>query len=784
MGEFLIIGKSIPKVDALDKVTGQAEYTSDVKLHRMLHAKILRSPYAHAKIINIDTSKAKKLAGVKVVATGKDAPDERMYLLKDRYILARDTVRFVGEPVAAVAAEYIDIVEEALDLIEVDYEELPAIFDIEEAMQTEPPVIVNTDIPTRYFSPFYQGSDPSKAPVNAVAAERPNVLGYHKIRQGNTEKGFQESDLVLEERYVRPRIQHCPMEPNTTVVRPESDGGITVWATSQTIYPERDVICRLFQMPVSKVRMIGPTQGGGFGSRVEGLGASIYVTILLSLMAKRPVKLAYTRDEVFIDGVTEMPMVIYLKDGVKKDGTLVAREMKVIINAGAYSGISPVGCYNSGNGSTGTYLIPNFKYDAYLVATNEPVSGPYRGYAANPVEWAIEAQTDLIAEKLGISPVEFRRNNVVKEGDINNAGWPVSNIQIEDSINKVLDWIEWDKGPQAAEGSWEKGLGFAMSNKMTTGSNFASVVIVKVHQDAVIEVRHSVADLGQGCNTALAQIAAEEFATSVSNIKIVGNDSAITPYDHGTVSNRVTFHAGNALRVACADAKRQILEQASAILMMPPENLVIEDGLIHKRGTTAIAIKITDLFAKPEAFVPRLGEFLGRGTYVCPVIPLNMETGQSPRPYAYVSWGACAVEVAVNVETGEIKVLRIAQCFDMGEQINPKICEGQTEGGMGQGIGSALYEVYFMENGVVLNPNFVDYRIPSIMEVPTANMKAMAAKTEPLKEGPYGAKGFCEGGLLPMTPAITNAVADAVGVRIKEIPITREKVLKALNSLE
>ncbi|MDP2916763.1 MAG: xanthine dehydrogenase family protein molybdopterin-binding subunit, partial [Dehalococcoidia bacterium] len=566
MEEFKVIGKSVPRVDALEKVTGQAKYTVDVKLPRMLYIKILRSPHAHAKILGIDISKAKKLAGVHVVATGKDAPDEKLYALQDRYVLARDVVRFVGEPVAAVAADTVDIAEDALELIDVEYESLPAIFDQEEALKPNPSVIVTTNVRTRYFSPYYHGRDPSKTPANAIAVERPNVLSYYKVRKGDAEKGFKEADLIVSERYVRPRMNHCCMEPSAAVVQPQPDGGVTVWATTQTLYPEKEIICRVFNLSPSKVRMIGLYMGGGFGSRVEGLGVYIYIAILLARMAKRPVKLVYTRDETFIDGITEMPQVIYIKDGLKKDGTLVARQVKLVINGGAYSGNNVVGAYNATFAASGTYRIPNFWSDSYVVATNEPVAGPFRGFGANPPEWAVECHMDLDAEKLGMDPVEFRRKNVLKDGDENGVGEITYNCEIQNSIDKVVNSIQWDKKPPVEAGPWKRGLGVACSNKLTTGSNFASVVIVKVYPDAVIEVRHSARDLGQGCNTALSQIAAEEFATSVDRIKIVACDSLVTPTDHGTISNRVTYHTGNALRIACADAKRQILDRASAVL--------------------------------------------------------------------------------------------------------------------------------------------------------------------------------------------------------------------------
>jgi CO/xanthine dehydrogenase Mo-binding subunit len=781
MAEFSVIGKSVPKVDAFEKVTGRGLFTADMSFPNMLNGKILRSPYPHAKIISIDISKAVSHPEVRAVVTGKDAPDERICVLQDRYVLARDVVRFVGEPVAAVAADTVEAAEEALDLIDVEYEELPAIFDPEEAMKPNPSVVLHPKLP-KYFSPQFQGFDPAKAPIHQFA-DRPNILVYSKLRTGDTEKGFSESDLIVEERYTRARIQHCPMEPAAAVVRPEPDGGLTLWATTQTIYWEREFVARLFKIPPAKIRAIALYQGGGFGSRVMATVPSTHIAVLLALKARRPVKLVLTRDEVFVDGQSEIPQVIYIKDGVKKDGTLVAREVRIIMNCGAYSGLNIIGAYLTAYASAGTYRVPNMKVDTYGVATNEPMSGPYRGFAANPPEWAIECHMDLVAEKLGLDPAEMRRKNVLKEGEINALGEPVTNIQVEDSLNKVLDSMEWEKRERKEEGPWRKGKGLAFSNKYTQGA-YGSVVIVKVHYDGTVEVRHSAADLGQGCNTSLAQMAAEEFGTSVNRVRVVYTDTAVTPYDFGTIANRVTWHTGNALLLACKDAKRQIFERASVLLRVPPENLTMSDGVIHRKGTKMGAIKLADLFTMPMGmYLPKEGEIIGRGAYHSPVVFQDPETGHSPRVAAFYSWGACTVEVAVNGETGEVKVLRVAQCFDAGQPINPKICEGQTEGGIAQGIGGALYEEMIVVNGVVVNPNYVDYWIPSIMEVPVLDMKAMLATTVPHQEGPFGAKGFSEGGMIPMPPAITNAIYDAIGVRMKELPITREKVLAALGKL-
>ncbi len=792
MPGYSVIGKSIPRVDALAKVTGKAKYTTDIRRSRMLYGKVLRSPHPHARIKSIDVSRAGALPGVRAIVTGRDAPTAGSGLLEDRQVLAREVVRFAGEPVAAVAADTVEAAQEAVELIEVDYEELPAVFDPEEAMKPDPPAVVHPGLTiepnlTRSYGPQFARA------CSAFHREHPNVFAHARIRTGDVARGFAESDLIVEGTYKRTRVSHAQMEPHAAVVEPGDDGGLTAWVTSQSPYQVKETLAKLFGLPATRVRVIIPSQGGGFGGRVGANVSAIPIAALLAMKSGRAVKVAYSRDEVFIDGCTEIPATIYIKDGVKKDGTLVAREMRVIQNSGAYSGAMPTSVHNVGYASTGTYRAPNFKADTFITYTNETPTAPFRGYAAIGPQWAIESHMDVVAARLGMDPVEFRLKNVLKEGEKDALGQTVRNIGLEDCIHKVAAWLrpepavgvrddpDYRSRAAAADktGPWKRGRGLAACNKMTTGNNFASVVFVKVHPDGGIEVRQSAVDIGQGCYTAFTQMAAEEFATTPEMVKIVTADTAITPFDYGTISNRVTWHTGNALRLACEDAKRQLLERAGAILGVPPANLYIESGTIYRKARRDISLKFAALFSLPGPYLPNGGEILGRGVYVTPVSVADFETGHGERLVSFYSYGADAVELEVNVRTGEVRLLRAAGCFDMATPINPKICQGQTEGGIGQGIGGALYEQVMIDRGVVTNPNFVDYRLPSIMEVPP-RVKAMNADPAPHPEGPFGAKGFCEGGLLPIAPAIANAVWDAVGVRITDLPITREKILKAL----
>ncbi len=771
MAELSVVGKSVLRLDALEKVTGKAKYSVDLKLPDMLYAKVLRSPYPHARITNIDTSKAERLAKVRAVITGKDAPEERVGSIQDRHIMSHGIVRFVGEPVAAVAADSVEIAEEALGLIEVDYEELPAVFDAEEAMKPDPPAVVHPDL-------FQYSCLPAPYPLYRFEPDLPNVYVHRQIRRGDMERGFQEADLVVENRFSLPGAQHCCLEPNNAIVQPEPDGGLTAWVSTHLLYVQKLELCRLLHLPPAKVRVISLYIGGCFGGK--GSVIATQIAALLALRAGKPVKLLFGRDEVFIDGNSREAMVLYIKDGVRADGTLLARDMQLILNAGAYSGTAILVAKNAAFGTVGSYRVPNFKLDSYAVATNDPPTGAFRGFGSTEVLWAIESQMDMIAEKLGLDPVEIRKKNLLQEGEENICGMVTHSMGARECLDKVVEWIEWGKESPIEEGPWKRAKGIAIGNKYTMPAT-VSVAFIKVHQDATIEVRSSTHEVGQGGNTTLAQIAAEEFGTSVDNVKMVCTDTAITPFDFGTVSSRSTYHMGNAIRLACQDAKRQIFEIASEKLGVTAGSLETKEGVVYTREGDK-TIRIAQLFA-PTGYLPKKGEILGRGIFNGPLESEDAETGQGKRVVTYFAHGANAVEVMVNVETGEVKVVRMGISFDMGQPINPKLCEGQMEGGIGMGIGGALWEQIVLENGAVVNPNFTDYKMPSSMDVPAGeDVKSMIAAT-PHNEGPFGAKGFSEGGLVAVAPAIANAIYKATGVRIKDLPITKEKVLKGLKTL-
>ncbi|MBM2832820.1 MAG: coxL, partial [Dehalococcoidia bacterium] len=511
MTQFHVIGKSVPRVDAGEKVTGSTRFCADLKLPGMLYGKLLRSPHPHARLLRIDTSKAESLPGVKAVVTGEYAPTEgyRFYI-NERSVLAREVVRFKGEPVAAVAAVTPEIAEEAIALVKVDYEALPAVFDPEEALRSDPPAVVHPKITTYAMATLI--GDQYK-----INPELPNVFIHRKIRHGDIERGFGEADLIIENRFSAPRIHHGVLESQNVLARLEAGGGFTAWVTANRLHPWRMVLGRLFGIPPTQIRLVSPLIGGSFGARNHP-EVMVAQTLLLAFKSGRPVKLVLSREECFLESLSRESIVIYIKDGVKKDGTLVAREMKLVVNGGAYNTATVPCTHNMPYTATGIYRLPHFKLDAYGVVTNEPPITAFSGYGTLQISYAIEAQMDLIAERLGLDAVEIRRKNILNEGDEDPCGQTVDSIGVRGCLDKVANAIQWEKTVPLERGPWRRGKGIGLSTKHSA-AGAPSVALVKVHGDATIEVRHGAHEQGAGCNTTMAQIAAEAFGTSLGKIK-------------------------------------------------------------------------------------------------------------------------------------------------------------------------------------------------------------------------------------------------------------------------
>jgi CO/xanthine dehydrogenase Mo-binding subunit len=784
--QYSVIGKRTPQVDGVEKVTGRAKFTVDITLPHMLHGKIKRSPYPHAKIKSIDTSKAEALFGVRAVVTGKDFPNRKLSgSIFDESPVPKDKVRYVGEPVAAVAADTLEIAEEAVELIEVEYEELPAVFDPEEAIKPDPPVVV------------HEGWDSyeKRMPIGKMDVKRPNVFNLYKIRCGDVEKGFQESDLVVEGRYSTAYIQHAPLEPHASVAQVEANGRITVWTSAQSPYVIRAQICKYFDLPSHKVRVIIPHVGGAFGGKSD-LRAE-HFCIVLSQKTKRPVKIVFTRAEEFTAASVRSPFIINIKEGVTKDGKILAREVNAIYHGGPYSEIAFFKPSFGSNVIVGSYKIPNLKSDVYGVYTNNPVAGAYRAYGCPEIAWGVESHIDVVAEKLGMDPVEFRLKNVLEEGDKNAAGETMHSVGGKECLLKAAEAIHWNEKPKSDKNSpWRHGKGIALGSKYSFAPT-AATAIVKVHHDG-IELRTSAVDLGQGSNTVLAQIVAEEFGIPANEVILTLTDTGVTPVDHLAGSSRQTYNCGNAVRLACLDARRQLFEQAAEKLGVAPDRLETRNYKIFVKEYNPLtpfikgdlpdkSINISDLFDDLYLVGPyqsQGAEILGKATFNQPVSDYDPDTGQGERKVSFYNHGAQAAEVEVNVETGKVRVVKFVGAMDVGKAINPMGVEGQMEGGAHMGISNTLYEHLVIDNGQVVNPNFMDYKIANILEMPHVKDIQSIIVEAPHRDGPYGAKGGGEIVLVPTAPAIANAIYNAVGVRITDLPITSEKILKALKEKE
>lgn len=751
-----IVGRSVGNVDGPRKVTGKAIFTADMYPQDLLIGRTLRSRYPHARILQIDTTKARRLPGVKAVVTGKDFPVTYNIAIKDQPFLAIDTVRYVGEPVAAVAAIDQEIAEEALSLITVEYEELPALFDPLESMKPDAPLI-HPDMASYIHDPNFE-------PVKGT-----NICNHFKLRRGNVEQVFAKADLIVENTFRSQVIQHVPLEPHATIAQWDASGKLTVWTTAQSPHFILYELARSLSLPESKIRIIVPHIGGTFGCK-HGLKSEPVAVALAHFTNDRPVKLVLSREEVFTATVVRGATQVTLKSGVMKDGTIVARQSTVIWDTGGYADVGPLLCRNASYSSTGPYAIPNQWVDGYCVYTNKNVAGAYRGYGVSEMGWAFESHTDIVAAELKMDPLEFRLKNLLDEGSISATGQVLHSVGVRECLRRVAAEIGWGKPLPP----W-RGKGLACTYKASHAPSSSSAFI-KLNDDGSVSVLTSTVDIGQGSNTILAQVAAEALGAPLESIVVSQADTDFTPPDRSTSSSRSTFHMGNAVRIAAGDARQQLLGIAADRLEADSRDLAIQDGRVFVKGMPDRGLPFRDLVKT----VPgrKGGPVLGRGMFFpADASALDLETGQGGRSVAFWLYAAHAVEIEVDPETGEIRVHKIVAAHDVGKAINPVNVEGQIEGGVVMGLGNSLMEELFIENGETLNPNLVDYKVPTISDVPPIVPIIVEV---PHAEGPFGAKGIGEAPVTPVAPAIANALFLATGVRMTDLPMTPERVFWAL----
>jgi CO/xanthine dehydrogenase Mo-binding subunit len=737
--ELKVVGKRHPKIDGWERVSGKAEYASDIYLPGMLYGKILRSPHPHAKVVNIDVEKAKALPGVKAVLTPKDIADLSWYQAPGRghhdMPLLAEIARFAGDDIAVVAAVDEDRAQEALDLIKVDYQPLPFVLDPEEALKPEAPKI---------------------HPKGNLADEKPAVLN-----RGNIEKGFQEADLVYEGRYCTPMLQHVTAEPRVCVAR-WNRGKLTVWDSLAYTFAPQASLAHIFKIPMSKVRIICDFMGGSFGDK-NGTERYHVLAAILSMKTGHPVRIEFGREENFIATTHRYPMVCYLKYGAKKDGTLTAIQAKVIADMGAYCHLA--GALGIMETMKGVYRCPNLKAEGYNVYTNKPEGGFMRCVGHPQGQVAQEIHMDIMAEKLGMDPVAFRLKNYARleDGD-QDRKVPFSSNGMEECIRKGAEAVGWGgkwQKPGSSPGPLKKGLGMAIHACRHGAMVLPCAAMVKLNSDGTVNVFVGVADIGGSQKSTMAMIAAEELGIPLDAVSVTSADTEATLDSGSTGGSKQTIGSGTAVKLAAADAQRQVFEIAARELKTGKETLELRGGKIYPQGSDK-GIAMTDVLKKAPATIT------GRGT------------ASLPQGVVTYCFAAHFVEVEVDTLTGKVRVLKLFAAHDVGKAINLLGAENQVDGGAIQGMGFGLTEqmIFDKGTGLCLNPNLVDYKLFTMKDVPEIHPLFI----EPIDPvGPFGAKGLGEPPYSVPAPAIANAVYNAIGVRFTEIPINIRSILEGLN---
>jgi CO/xanthine dehydrogenase Mo-binding subunit len=771
------VGKSVPRVDIHDKATGAALFADDIQFGPGLYyGRLVRSPHAHALIKGIDASQALAVPGVRAVVTGHDVPNNIGLYLIDRPILARDRVRYVGDPVAGVVASSEEAAEEAAGLVDVEYEELPAVFDPAEAARPEAPLL-HPDLGSYKVANFI------------FPEAGTNISEHFRLRRGEVEAAWSQCTAIVEGTFRLPQIQHVPIEPHVAVSLWETSGQVTLWTCSQSPFAQRDLIAQCLDIPHGNLRVVSPYVGGGFGGKA-GISMEACAVVMAQAVKGHPVKLRMTREEEFIGTTVRQSLVAHIKIGCDAGGRLQAMETQYYFGGGAYNDYGVNIARAAGYSCTGPYLIPNVKGDSYCVYTNQPIGSAMRGFGMPEIHWGIEQIMDQLAGQIGMDPAEFRRRNCVKTGETILTGMKMPAIDLVACIDKVTEAIGWpEKGrtrgqTQQTAPHKKRGKGLAIMWKAPAmPPNPGSAAIVRFNEDATVNVSIGAQDLGQGAFTVLAQMAAQALGVPYEWVKVsVPVDTRYSPYEWQTVASRITWSTGNAVKAAAEDARRQILEIVAGMWGEKPEDLDIKSGVvISYRSEQELSLKGMVVYGLPnEGFEGwQGGPIVGQGRFMPTYVTnLDFETGQGTRAVVHYTVGAQAVDLEVDTETGEVQVLKIASAYDVGKAINPDLILSQIEGGAVHGLSSAFEGLQFDDQGRPLNPNLVDYRIATAMDVPR-EIHGDIIET-PLEDGPWGARGVGEHVMVPTAPAIANALYDALGIRFNELPLSAEKILMAL----
>lgn len=765
------VGKSVKRVDGIKKVTGTLKYVDDLKMSQMLYVAVKRSPYAHANIVKIDIEKAKALKGVKEIITGDLFTKRGGLYLEDKNFLAVGKVRYRGEAVVAVAAISEAIAQEALVLIDIEYEEIPAVTNAKEGMKPGAP-LVHPDLGDYHWAPVF-------FPVPGT-----NISNHYTLRKGDAPKAFETADYVVENTFYVPHVQHVPIETHTAIAQMDVDGYLTIWASCQSPYAVRQALSAAFDIPLNKLRVLSPAVGGGFGSKAGTTLEGILVPLAMRFPGK-PIKLTYSREDEFENAYVRQGLHATIKTAVNKEGKIIGVQNEFIWDGGAYTEYGVNIAKAAGYASAGPYDIDNVWTDSYCVYTNHPVGGPYRGFGMCEIHFGIEQNLDMIAEKLGIDAVEIRRINGMKPGGVTGTGEVVDQSGLMECLNVVVKDINFFEKSYSDSKTKVRGKGIACGWKAPSmPNNAASSAVIKLNEDGTAHLLVSAQDIGQGSDTVMTQIAAEVLSISPDKITIKTGDTDHTPYEWQTVASRITYSAGRAVYEAANDALEQLIEMAQIKLGIYKRDLELKDGFVVSKiyPDRKVAISELALGLNFEDGSAIHGPVIGRGSFIPPNIRnADKKTGLGDHPVAFWTYGVQGVEVEVDLETGQTKVLKVASCFDVGRVMNPQLLEGQIEGAIVQGMGTALFEELMLKDGKVLNPSFVDYKIPTSDDMPEMIIKFVE---NPEETGPFGARGVAEPAMVPSAPAIANAIYNATGIRLNTMPLTAERVLNAIKAKE
>jgi carbon-monoxide dehydrogenase large subunit len=773
--DLTTVGTPAVRIDGLDKISGAAEFVDDIDFGPgLLHAAIVESPHAYARIVSIDTSEAEKASGVIRIATGKDFPYKFGMYMEDRYVFAQDYVRFVGEQVAGVVARSHREAVQAAELVKVEYEVLEPLIDPLEAVADDARLI-HPDLDEYTHVPWF------------FPQENTNIAHWRKIRKGDTERAFAEADFVLEDTYTVPRYAHCAIEPHVTVSKLDFAGRLTVWTASQSPHTQRHLFAEALAplgFTHKDVRVITPYVGGGFGGKA-GVSMEILGAALATLVKGRPVKLRFTREQEFYNTYQRQGVVAELKVGVKADGEITAVEHKLYWDAGAYVEYGANVVNAAGLSATGPYRVPNITNDSLCIYTNLPPGGPYRGFGYSEFHFGLESHMDRIAEAIGMDAVEFRRKNAIVEGDELAYGAAMNPSGMLEAIDRTAAAIDWGVEEESDDPNTVIGKGIALFWKAPAmPPNSSSASFLKFNEDGSINITVSGMELGQGYLTVMAQIASEVLAVPVDKIRVETPDTDRNPYEWQTVASHVTWSSGLAVEKAAIEARMKIFDVIHEVYGYEDDSLYLEDQQVKCKTDPEFAKPLSEFVIdgiQTEEGTWRGGPIVASGKFMPEFTNANSdpETGQGGHPNVHYTVGATGVVLEIDKQTGRIKVRKAALAVDAGKAINPDLVNGQITGGLLQGLATVLYEdMRFDEAGRLLNPTFTDYKIPTALDIPDEVIPIIVEVPQP--DGPFGARGVGEHTMIGAAPVIANAVYNALGVRIKSMPITQEKVAMAI----